>query len=122
MEIDHDGGRSLALQPPEGPLVVVERKDAQISAAGYRKIGSTDAHRGRRELGQIAAGCGQPMGYAFGAGDAIKIVPDGKNAGVVREAFFGEDIDSTERLCGDGLAGRSVVETEGYRRLVYRYA
>ena len=107
MEVENKWFSLLVVDGAEGITGEPIGKQAKIAAAGNRHFFTQQEGCGNRIFEQTIA---MAVGKAWRGGNAVGIVADGKNRGVVGEAEFLEDVDSPHGFAGDGIAGGAIAE------------
>src|SRR6476661_8428842 len=82
MHVEH-GGTALAIQPADSPRRPGVRQQSKIGTSRHRKIDAAETYRRRWELEQGARRAPQHVNVTPGLGDAVAVVLDGEDAGVV---------------------------------------
>lgn len=93
----NDGG-AIALDLADGPSGDRAGKMAEITASAGGKAPAEKSHRGERRFDQgSAAWQGDLMNIESEVGPTVSTAADGKNAGVVSEAFVRENLETPAR-------------------------
>src|SRR5436305_1609593 len=108
MDVDHGGAPLALVEPAHPPADERHREVAQIAAAHERQVGAAHADRRDRKLLQDTAA--QRPREAREVRDAVAVVMDREDAGVVAEPLLGQDVDRPRRLARDRVAGGAVAD------------
>src|ERR1700687_85912 len=98
---------------PDGAARKAVRKQPKVAAAGNRPVAAEEAHRRSRDLDDLPAGALDLHREAAEMGDAVDVVPDRKDAGVVAEALFDQYVECPQRAFQQRVTGGA--ETAGGR-------
>src|SRR6266851_3529004 len=109
MEVD-DGGLALpVIEMLDGASGHPVRQEPEVSAPGDRQAASKHGDGREREFGDaVPVGDGHAVWKPWSVRDAVPIVSDGEDAGVVQEAGLPENLQAPESLPDHGERGGAV--------------
>lgn len=83
------------------------RKQTEITSTGNGDLAAKQTGCTYRVFKQAV---GMPVSESGGAGDAVRIVVDGKNGGIVGEPQLLQDIECPKGFAGDGITGGAIAK------------